>query len=294
MVHPDIDYVVVESAGRRAARALRPRRGAARGVRPRAPGTTKGDVRDWSWRGSRARSCRALDYTPADDLLPGPRQRLPGRARRLRHHRPTAPGWSTPPVPSVRTTRSSPTARASRRRAGRHRRVFTLPGHRLRPGCMSSTPTPGHRPPQGAHPARRATAPNRRDRLGHRGHGPAPPRDLRPLLPALLALPQPLIYMAVSSAGSSTTTKIRDGCWSSTRRSPGCPSTSRTASSASGWRTPATGRSRETASGAARSRCGSPTTRSTRGSTSMARFEELERDFGVRPDRPAPARSSTS
>ena len=41
-----------------------------------------------------------------------------------------------------------------------------------------------HRPPQGRD-ARRG-----RDRLGHRGHGAAAPRDLRPLLPALLALPR--------------------------------------------------------------------------------------------------------
>ena len=70
----------------------------------------------------------------------------------------------------------------------------------------------------------------------------------------------------------------------STRRSAGCPSTSRTASSASGWRTPATGRSPATGSGAARSRCGSPTTPAHPRVDVYGSLEELERDFGVRPD----------
>ncbi len=64
----------------------------------------------------------------------------------------------------------------------------------------------------------------------------------------------PLVYKAVSSS-----------------RSPGRRRTSRTARSASGWRTPGTGRSAVTGSGARPSRCGSRTTRSTRAWTSTVR-----------------------
>ncbi len=77
--------------------------------------------------------------------------------------------------------------------------------------------------------------------------------------------------MAVSSWFVRGHQDQASGCWSSTRRSAGCPSTSRTASSASGWRTPATGRSPATGSGARRSRSGAATTRRTPASTSTAR-----------------------
>ena len=48
-------------------------------------------------------------------LLPRPRARVPAGAGASSSPPRTAPGWCTPPAPSVRTTRSSPTARASRR-----------------------------------------------------------------------------------------------------------------------------------------------------------------------------------
>ena len=98
-----------------------------------------------------------------------------------------------------------------------------------------------------------------------------PAEVVRAQLPALLALPQPAdlqgrVELVRARAPSSAT------AWSSsTSRSPGCPRTSRTASSASGSRTPATGRSAATATGARRSRCGRATTPSTRASTSTAR-----------------------
>ena len=70
------------------------------------------------------------------------------------------------------------------------------------------------------------------------------PRDLRPPLPALLALRQPARSTGRSRRGSWRSPRSGTAWSSSTSRSPGCPSTSRTARSASGWRTPATGRSR--------------------------------------------------
>ena len=107
------------------------------------------------------------------------------------------------------------------------------------------------------------------------------PRDLRPLLPALLAVLRSRSSTGRSRRGSSRSPSSATAWSSSTSRSPGCPTTSRTAASASGWRTPATGRSAATGSGVRRSRCGAATTRRTRASTSTARIAELEADFGV-------------
>ena len=78
-------------------------------------------------------------------------------------------------------------------------------------------------------------------------------------------LPGGLVVVRRRSPRSAT------GWSSSTSRSPGCPAHIKDGSSASGWRTPATGRSAATGSGDRRSRCGSPTTRPTRASTSTAR-----------------------
>ncbi|GMA85748.1 hypothetical protein GCM10025868_09980 [Angustibacter aerolatus] len=95
---------------------------------------------------------------------------------------------------------------------------------------------------------------------------------------------EPLIYKAVSSLVRAGHEDQGPHGRASTATSPGCPTTSRTARSASGCRTRATGRSAATATGAARSRCGRATTPRTRGSTCTARSTRLERDFGVRPD----------
>ena len=64
----------------------------------------------------------------------------------------------------------------------------------------------------------------------------------------------------------------------------GCPSTSRTAASASGWPTPATGASAATASGAHRSRCGGATIPNYPRIDVYGSIADLERDFGVEID----------
>ena len=145
--------------------------------------------------------------------------------------------------------------------------------HRRRPG--SSRSCPGRRP--GPVHRRRGAAVRRRCRCLERqqarsiarseragpsarrpGHLLLRQRDLRPPLPALLALPTtPLIYMAVSSWFVEVTADQGPDGRAQRADHAGCPSTSRTARSASGSRTPATGRSAATGSGAARSRSGS-------------------------------------
>ncbi len=80
----------------------------------------------------------------------------------------------------------------------------------------------------------------------------------------------PLIYKAVSS-WFVRVTDIKDDLLANNQRSPGCPRTSRRASSASGSRGRATGRSARNRYWARRSRCGRATTRTTRASTCTAR-----------------------
>ena len=63
----------------------------------------------------------------------------------------------------------------------------------------------------------------------------------------------------------------------------GCPSTSATAPSASGWRGRGTGRSAGTVSGGRRSRCGRATTRAYPRIDVYGSLDELAADFGVRP-----------
>ena len=62
---------------------------------------------------------------------------------------------------------------------------FTTPGRRLRRDAGLRREPADHRPPARRRPGRTAS-----HRGGHAGHGAAAPRDLRPLLPALLALPR--------------------------------------------------------------------------------------------------------
>ena len=67
------------------------------------------------WRGHRRRPGRP-DLRAAVHLLRRPRERVPRRAPPTRPSPPpTAPGWCTAPARSVRSTRRSPTARASSR-----------------------------------------------------------------------------------------------------------------------------------------------------------------------------------
>ena len=121
----------------------------------------------------------------------------------------------------------------------------------------------------------------------------AAPRDLRPPVPALLALRQPadpargVVVVRRGDQVPRPDGRAEPGDQLGARR------TSRTASSASGWRTPATGRSPATGSGARRSRCGSRTTRRTRASTSTARSTSWSATSAcARPT--CTARSSTS
>ena len=104
----------------------------------------------------------------------------------VRHHRRTAPGWCTPPAPSVRRTRWSPTARASSRSCRSAKDgTLHLPGRRLRRHARLR-----RQPARSSTTSRPPTARRGRDRLGHARHGAAAPRVLRALLPALLALPR--------------------------------------------------------------------------------------------------------
>ena len=78
---------------------------------------------------------------PAVLLLPRPRAGLPPRAPPSSSPPPTAPGWCTPPAPSVRTTRWSPTARASSRSCRSARTAASRSRSRSTRACSSSTPT---------------------------------------------------------------------------------------------------------------------------------------------------------
>ena len=126
---------------------------------------------------------------------------------------------------------------------------------------------------------------------GQQGHHPRsqgrrgrrPPRDLRAQLSALLA-DRPAADLQGDPSWYVKVTAFRDRMVElNQRHSPGCRSTSRTASSATGSPTPATGTSAATASGARRSRSGSRTIRHIPRIDVYGSLDEIERDFGVRP-----------
>ena len=108
--------------GRRGHRVRRGRVGRHRHVRAlpagRGPGSrrTRGSSASLrrSWRGSPARSWSAAP-TPRRSPTTSAASARSGWCRPSSSPPRTAPGWCTPPARSVRTTRSSPTARASRR-----------------------------------------------------------------------------------------------------------------------------------------------------------------------------------
>ena len=104
----------------------------------------------------------------------------------------------------------------------------------------------------------------------------------------------PLVYRAVTSWFVEVTA-IKDRLLANNADIVvGPPSTFATGPSASGWPTPGTGRSPATATGAHPSPSGSSDDPElSRVSTCTAASIELEADFGVRPDRSAPARPST-
>ena len=104
---------------------------------------------------------------------------------------------------------------------------------------------------------------------------------LRPHLPALLALRRAAGLPRDLARGSCRSPRSATAWSSSTSRSAGCPSTSRTAASASGCERPRLERSAATASGARRSRCGRATTPTYPRIDVYGSLAELERDFGV-------------
>ena len=253
-VHPDVEYVLVETAdttAHPASGSSSPRPGWARYAREL---------------GDDPRVLRRLTgaellgtaLRPAVRLLRGPGERAPGAGRRLRHdrrrHRARAHRAGVRRGGQGRHGRGGDRGR----RPGRHpRRVRRAPCRRTR-ACRCSTRT------------RRSSATCQR-RAARAGPAAAP-RDLRPPVPALLALRQPADPAGrrlVVRAGHAVPRP--DG-----RAEPadhlGARAHPATASSASGWRARATGRSPATGTGARRSRCGSATTRGTRARTSTARW----------------------
>ena len=136
MVGEDIDYVVVESDGPTGsaeryllaeARVASYARELGRRAR-RSPGAARAPTSSaWS-------TPRRSPTTPATSA---PSASCPPSSSRPR----TAPGWCTPPAPSVRTTRSSPTARASRRSCRSARTGASRSRSPTTRACRSSTPT---------------------------------------------------------------------------------------------------------------------------------------------------------
>ncbi len=196
------------------------------------------------------RRARRRDLRPPLRLLRrrrdlGHRERLADPRRRLRHHerrhRHRAPG--------ARLRRGRPARR--RRRRDPHdpvaRRGRTLPaaGGRRRRAAVDGR----------EHAAR---APAARERPA------AAAAELPALLPALLALPEPPHLQGRLQLVRAGHGVQGPRCSRTTSRSPGCRRTSSTASSASGSRARATGRSAATGTGDPRSRSGRATTRSTR------------------------------
>ena len=111
MVGSDIEYVVVESDATGTTERYLLAEARLRGVRARARRTS----RRRSWRGHRAPTWSAAPTrrrSPTTSATSAPSGSWPPTRP---SPPPTAPGWCTPPAPSVRSTRRSPTARASRR-----------------------------------------------------------------------------------------------------------------------------------------------------------------------------------
>ncbi len=187
---PDIDYVVVARgraplAGERV--ILWPRRASRRTRRELG----RGRRRAGSCSGSRIRAGRAA-ATPRRSATSSAATRTPAPrdpVRRLRHHRGRHRHRCTSRRPSARTTWSSPTPPASSRSFPSARRRGSPPTVvGLRQACRSSTPTCRSSTDLKARHGRHAGRTRVRGRRPR--HRPAAPRDLRPLLPALLALPR--------------------------------------------------------------------------------------------------------
>ena len=272
-VGPDIEYAV---------RAGRTGRDAGRRTSTCSPRTCSATTRRTSatttplpprrrhrhLRGHRARRPALrplLDYY-ADAETWGTEQRLADPGRRLRHHR--RRHRHRPPGAGLR--RGRPAGLRGRRHPGDHvrrRRARTFLPISEVPGLDRRHA--GVRGEQAAHP-RCCKAEGRLLRAG----------ELRALLPALLALPQPADLQGRVELVRAGHRVPRPHGRAQPADQLGARRTSRTASSASGSRTPATGRSAATGTGARPSRCGRATTRTTRASTSTARSPSSRRDFG--------------
>ena len=197
----------------RTARPLRARRRPPRRLRARArPTPTRvGTVQRRRARRAPLHAAVRLLRRPTPERVPGPRRRL--RLHRGRHRR-RAHGARA----SARTTRSSATPPASRRSCpiDEHGR-FTGRGRAVGRRCTSSTPTRRH------------------PRTSRTRGVVAAPRDLRPLVPALLALraaarlPGDLVVVRRGHRVPRPDGRAQPADHA------GCPSTSRTAASASGW-----------------------------------------------------------
>ena len=222
----------------------------------------------WSARATRRRSTSS----------PAAAERAPGARRRLRHHR----GRHRARAHRAGVRRGGQGRHRRRRHRGRscpvdtRRQVRRARCRRTR-ACTSSTRT---RRSSRDLKARRALL------LRH--------ETLRAPVPALLALRQP-----ADPAGGVVVVRRGDAVpgpdgRAEPARSPGCPSTS-----GRPVRQVAGGRARlvdlpQPVLGLADPGVDVATTRRTRASDVYGSLDELERDFGVRPDRPAPARASTT
>ena len=96
----------------------------------------------------------------------------------------------------------------------------------------------------------------RADRGPRRARAAAAGGGLRALLPALLALRTRRCSTTPNRPGTSPPRGCARSCWRPTRPSTGTRRTSSTGASATGWPTTSTGRSRASATGARRCRCG--------------------------------------
>ena len=215
VVGPDIDYVVVESDVHGHDRALRPRRGPPRRVHARARART---LRSASSSGSRAPTCVGRRYTPPFSLLPGPRQARTASSPADFVTTEDGTGLVHTAGAFGEEDKSVTDRRHRAGRAGRHRTAASPTRSSTTRACTSSTPTctiidhlKAATRGEGDHGA--VTA----------GHRAAAPRDLRPLLPALLALPRaPDLHggLVVVRRGDASS---RTGCSSSTSRSRWVP-----------------------------------------------------------------------
>ena len=135
MVGADIEYVVVESdvTGTTERYILAEARLAAyaRELGDEPDGRRRGCKGATCWAGSTRRRSPTTSATRRPSASSRPSSSRP----------PTAPGWCTPPAPSVRTTRSSPTARASSRSCRSARTGGSPSRSTSTRACRSSTRT---------------------------------------------------------------------------------------------------------------------------------------------------------